>query len=139
MTKLSKILVFVLLALISSNFACSKYEDGPKISLLPKKMRISKEWKIEYSVNLKTGIEHSADFSGWLLTIDKGGTFSNASVYNLLETTISGNWEFVGTNQIRFNYSAVSGEQIDFYTILRLSRKEFWIKNDLVEIHYYSE
>lgn len=139
MTKLSKILVFILISLIGISSSCSKYESGPKISFLPKKTRISREWKTEYSINLKSGIEHSADYSAWLLTFEKGGVFTKYSVYNLLETTTTGNWEFVGKNQIRYDYTTNSGEQIEFYTILRLSRKELWIKNDLEEIHYYSD
>jgi len=139
MTKQLNIISFIIIASISISFSCSKYEDGPAISLLPKTTRLSREWKTEYSINLATGIEHSADFANWLLTIDKGGTFTNISIYNLLETTYTGNWELIGDNQIRFNYNANSGEQIEFYTILRLSKKELWVKNNLIEIHYYSD
>jgi hypothetical protein len=139
MNKYSKIFTFVLIAFVSFSFSCSKYEDGPKISLLSKKSRISREWKTEYSINLATGIEHSADFAGWLLSLNKDATFSNVINYNLVQTTYNGSWEFIGDNQIRFNFNSATGEQIEFYTILRLSRKELWVKNEYEEIHYHSD
>lgn len=139
MTKYSKIFALIFIAFVFINFSCSKYEYGPKISLLSTKSRISREWKTEYSVNLTNGIEHSADYAGWLLSIGKDGTFSNVTIYNLVQTTYNGNWEFIGDNQIRFNSNIATGEQIEFYTILRLSRKELWVKNKYEEIHYYSD
>ncbi|MEN8119686.1 MAG: hypothetical protein ABFS35_05045 [Bacteroidota bacterium] len=139
MAKYTKIFIFILIAFVSISISCSKYEDGPKISLISKKSRISKEWKTEYSVNLATGIEHSADYYGWLLSINKAGTFSKVINYNLIQTTYNGTWEFVGDNQLRFNFNTATGEQIEFYTILRLSRKELWVKNECEEIHYYSD
>ena len=139
MTKHLKISVVFVIILASINFSCSKYSEGPKISLIPKKNRISKDWKTEYSVNLETGIEHSADYDGWLLSIEKGSNYSNYTIYNNIETTFTGNWEFIGDNQIRFTYYSSNDEQIVFYTILRLSRKELWLKNEHEEIHYYSD
>ena len=139
MIKYPQIFTFILIAFVSFSFSCSKYEDGPKISLLSKKRRISREWKTEYGINLATGIEHSADFAGWLLSINEDGTFSNVIIYNLVQTTYIGSWEFIGDNQIRFDFNSVTGEQIEFYTILRLSRKELWVKNEYEEIHYYSD
>ncbi len=130
--------IYFLIAFISFNFSCSKFEDGPKISLLPKKTRISRDWKVEYSINLATNIEHSADFADWLLSIDKNGSFTNTVIYNSVKTTYNGSWEFIGNNQIRYTFSTLTGDQIEFYTILRLSRKEFWVKNEYEEIHYYS-
>lgn len=120
-------------------FSCSKYEEGPKISLLSKNKRISREWKVEYSVNLSTNIEHSADFQDWSLEFIKDGTYNQTIVYGQTQTTITGNWEFIGDNQLRFNFIAAGEEQIVFYTILRLSKNELWLKDEKEEIHYYSE
>ena len=133
-----KIFAFILLAFIPTGLSCSKYDNGPKISLVTKKNRISRDWKTQYSVNLNTGIEHSADYTGWLLSINKDGAYSNVISYNLEQTTHNGDWEFLGDNQVRFKFTTTD-EQIEYYTILRLSRKEFWIKNEYEEIHYYSD
>ncbi|MCF6242132.1 MAG: hypothetical protein L3J74_12400 [Bacteroidales bacterium] len=120
-------------------FSCSKFEDGPKISLLSKNKRISRIWKVEYSINLSTNIEHSADFDGWTLEFSKDGTYNQNIIYGETQNLINGNWEFIGDNQIRLNFNSASGEQIAFYTILRLSKKELWLKDEKEEIHYYSE
>ncbi len=120
-------------------FSCSKFEEGPKISLLSKNKRISRIWKVEYSINLSDGIEHSADFEGWTFEFSKDGTYNQTIIYGESQTTITGNWEFIGDNQIRLNFNAAGEEQIDFYTIMRLSKKELWLKDEKEEIHYYSE
>ena len=120
-------------------FSCSKFEEGPKISLLSKNKRISRIWKVEYSINLSDGVEHSADFEGWTFEFSKDGTYNQTIIYGESQTIITGNWEFIGDNQIRLNFNIAGEEQIDFYTILRLSKKELWLKDEKEEIHYYSE
>jgi hypothetical protein len=120
-------------------FSCSKYEEGPKISLLSKSKRISRVWIVEYSINLSTNIEHSADFQGWSLEFFKDGAYKQTIIYGQTQTTINGNWEFIGDNQLRLNFIAAGEEQIVFYTILRLSKNELWLKDEKEEIHYYSE
>ncbi len=120
-------------------FSCSKFEEGPKISLLSKNKRISRIWKVEYSINLSDGVEHSADFEGWTFEFSKDGTYNQTIIYGESQTIITGSWEFIGDNQIRLNFNAAGEEQLDFYTILRLSKKELWLKDEKEEIHYYSE
>ncbi len=138
MWKLKK-LKYIVWALIIFLSACSKYEDGPKISLLSKTKRISRVWKVEYSINLDTGVEHSADFNAWLLEFSKDGTYSQTIVYGEIQNTYNGKWSFIGDNQIRLNFNTEAGEQIVFYTILRLSKKELWLKDEKEEVHYYSD
>ena len=135
----SKILALSFVILMAVASSCSKYEDGPKFSLLSKNKRISRDWKVEYSINLATQVEHSADFAGWLLNFSSDGTYTYTTIYNQLQTTTSGNWELIGDTQLRLNYSTASGEQIVFYTILRLTKKELWLKNEFEEIHYYND
>jgi hypothetical protein len=120
------------------NLACHKFEDGPALSLLPVKTRIARDWKTEYAINLESGITHSADYNGWLLSISKNGTFVNTVVYDLQTTQYSGKWELAGKNQLKFEYSAVNQEIEEFYTITRLTKSELWIKDQFQEIHYYS-
>ncbi len=129
-------IVFLITILL---FSCSKFEEGPKISLLSKNKRISRIWKVEYSINLSTNIEHSADFAGWTLEFLKDGTYNQTIIYGENQTAITGNWEFIGDNQVRLNFTSAGKEQIAFYTILRLSKKELWLKDEKEEIHYYSE
>ncbi len=129
----------VLIIILSLSVSCTKFEDGPLLSLLPVKSRMARQWKVEYSYNLTTGISHSADFEGWLFTINKGGSFEKTVLYNQIETKYNGNWELPQKNLLRLEYTASSDTIVEFYTILRLTKKEFWIKDELQEIHYYSE
>jgi len=119
--------------------ACSNYEDGPKISLVSKTKRIARKWKVEYSIDLNTGIEHSADYYKWTLTFDKEGNYTQVIIYNNQQSIINGKWEFISDNLLRLDFNTESGEQIEFYTILRLTRKELWIADKNIEIHYYAE
>lgn len=138
MIKQKKISYIIFLITILS-FSCTKFEEGPKISLLSKSKRISRIWKVEYSINLSDGIEHSADYDGWTLEFSKDGSFTQTIIYGENQTIITGKWVFIGANQIRLNFNLAGEEQVAFYTILRLSKKELWLKDDKEEIHYYSE
>ena len=129
---------FLVLIMVIGLQSCSKFEDGPLISLRTKKQRLSRDWKIEYSVNTKTGIRHSADYDGWLLSFDKGGDFTKLVFYDNTETTFTGNWTLTD-NQLKLEITTTSGSENDFYTITRLTKKEFWIKNKIEEIYYYSD
>ena len=131
--------LFIVLLMVFFTFSCSDFEDGPKISLLSKTKRISRLWKVEYSINLLTDVEHSADFDGWVLEFSKDGTYSQTIIYGETQTIYSGQWEIIGDNQLRLNFNTNAGEQIEFYTILRLTKKELWLMNSVEEVHYYSE
>ena len=131
--------VYIVWILIIFLSGCSKFEEGPKISLLSKTKRISRAWKVEYSINLETGIEHSADFNAWILEFSKDGTYSQTVVYGETQNIYNGKWAFIGDNQIRLNFNTQAGDQIIFYTILRLSKNELWLKDEKEEIHYYSD
>jgi len=135
----SKIITFSLIVLMAIASSCSKYEDGPKFSLLSKSKRISREWKVEYSINLATQVEHSADFAGWLLNFNSDETYTKTTIYKQLQTTTNGSWELIGNNQLKLVFNTSVGEKIEFYTILRLTKKELWLKTEFEEIHYYND
>ena len=130
------VLLFICLQFIIS---CSKYDDGPYFSLLTAKQRISRQWKVEYTINLATGTTHSADYDGWLLSFNKSGSFSQTVIYNQQQSVYQGKWEFLGKNQIKLEYPGSPQSMIEFYTIIRLTKKELWLRNDSEEFHYFSE
>ena len=138
MNKKKHIIVLFAFFMIFS-FSCSKYEDGPKFSLRTKKQRIARSWKVEYSINLQNGIEHSADFNDWVIEFSKEGSFEQKIIYGEQQNSYSGSWKFIGENQLRLNFSNNAGKQTVFYTILRLSKKELWLKDSFEETHYYSD
>jgi len=130
--------IFFVLVFLFSIQSCSKFEDGPVISFRTKKQRLSQNWKIEYSINLKTGVRHSADYESWLLSFTKGGSYSKSIYYNNTPTTITGNWILSG-NQLKLETTVGSEKIIEFYTITKLTKKELWVKDLLEEIHYYND
>lgn len=134
----SRKLVILLLSLVMSG-GCSKFEDGPYFSLLTVKQRIARTWKIEFSRNIESGIEHSADFEGWLLSIEKSGNFTRTVIYNQVQSTFTGQWEILGKSQLKFEYPSNTGNITEFYTIMRLTKKELWISNSSEETHLYSD
>jgi hypothetical protein len=129
---------YLFFLLIFFAISCSKFEDGPYFSLLTSKQRLAREWKVEYSINLSTGISHSADFDGWILSFDKNGTYNQTIIYNQVQEDYSGQWEILGKNQLKLQYTANSENVVNFYTILRLAKNELWLKSESEEIHYYS-
>ena len=128
-------LLFILI--LSFSLSCSKFEDGPAFSLLPVKNRIARSWKVEYVLNIATEISHSVDFDDWLFTLEKDGSFVKTLQYNQVETIYKGSWELTQKNLLKLEYTASSGTIVEFYTILRLTKNEFWLKDQFQEIHYY--
>ena len=131
-----KTVYFIFLAILLT--ACSRFEEGPYFSLLSVKKRLARQWKVEYSVNLETGISHSADFEGWLLDFEKDGSFTRTIFYDQSQTDYKGNWEIIGSNRIRFDYNTNSGNATEDYIIQRLTKKQLWLKNSIEEIHYFA-
>ena len=129
---------FFILAVIVGLQSCTKFDDGPLISLRTKEQRLANDWKIEYSINLKTGVKHSADYESWILSFDKGGSYTNTIYYGSVESTSNGSWEINGS-QLKIKKSNNSETANEFYTITRLTKKELWLKDLYEEIHYYSE
>jgi hypothetical protein len=134
-SNLTVALIFILFVYHS----CSRFDEGPLISLKSVKSRLCRDWKTEYVLNISTGIKHSADYEDWLFSPDKDGSFSNKIIYNQILQTQNGIWELIGSNQLKLEYPSESGDIVEFYTILRLTKKELWLQNPVQEIHYYSE
>jgi hypothetical protein len=99
--------------------SCSKYEDGPAISLRSSTARITNHWKISKVTSNANDI--TLQFSGHEWEILKDGNF-NLYVDAVLVKT--GTWR-MGDNMpmdmLIFNYS--NGD-VDFFTIKRLTNKE---------------
>ncbi|OFX19372.1 MAG: hypothetical protein A2033_07710 [Bacteroidetes bacterium GWA2_31_9] len=146
MKKVFTIVAFFLISVVVLN-SCSKYEDGPGISLRSKKARMANIWKIDKITDLDTGNEVDqnefmgfADSSGAsssvVLTFDikKDGKIDVIATISAFSLTVaSGTWEFVGDTGIKISvtstYMNTAGAQIIEGTILRLANNELWIKD----------
>ena len=112
--------------------ACSKYEEGPGLSLRSKTARVSNEWKITYAYDLSDSVIVSSDYMGetWTLDNNKVATEMKDGMVNK-----TGTWEFVGEKEgivIRYGLDA------DQYTIVMLKENEMWLRDNDEELHLVS-
>ena len=121
--------------------SCGKYENGPKVSLIPKINRITGTWQPEKI--LTNGVENQtalAFISTLELTLESDGSGSVA----LWGFTSDVEWKFENNKEdfaIRTSGSGGWGQWFNS-TILRLTSTEFWVKetnpedSTITETHY---
>lgn len=113
--------------------ACSKYEDGPAVSLLTKKARLSRAWVVEKYIDGDDG-EVTAGSNDDILTFFKDGNYSHTSgVFNL-----EGTWSFINNDEdLQRQYTILGITSTDHVKILRLTTKELWVQEDDNDKIYY--
>jgi hypothetical protein len=130
-TNLKSIVMKKNLAIICSMlflFSCSKYPDGPSISIYSKKARLANTWIINTAY--ENGVEKTADFNtvfaGYTLTIKKDETYSlSYSPFSVGNYSESGVWDFNDDKtQVTFHKNGSSDQQT--WTIKKLESKELW-------------
>jgi hypothetical protein len=120
--------MFISMALVFL-VSCSKYEDGPAISLRSKKARLSNEWQVSsaYQNGADRTSDFNAAFAGYLLKIEKEGNYTlTYSPFSLGTVTESGTWKF-NSDETHVIFTDSDGNQED-YKILRLKEKELWVE-----------
>ncbi len=125
----------VLLVSIMTFSGCSKYEEGPSISLRTKKARMANEWVYEkYIVNgVDQDISYFADF---VMTLEKDGT----GKYSFGDQSQDIQWEFNDSKEeFRIKDTDEDWDDDDYMTITKLKNDELWIKDDTDEIHLKSK
>ncbi len=121
--------LLLVVAVFMSGFtltSCNKYEEGPAISLLPAKTRVTRTWEVEKYV-YDDGTEEAGDSDDPVYNFTKDGsvsvTFGNA--------TFNGTWLLDSNNEnITISYSAGSISFNDDSKIVRLTTKEFWLEDE---------
>jgi hypothetical protein len=151
---MKKVFAIALTALFVGGVAltsCSKYEEGPKLTLLTKKMRLAGTWGV--SKYLENGVDKTSDYRVWTsaesLTYEKDGTYSVSTTTIMGTGTFSGTWEFINdkedvkTTTTVINGVTLSTPSIDTIHITKLKNKEMWRKEvdgtDTYEYHYESK
>jgi hypothetical protein len=109
--------------------SCSKYDEGPAVSLRTKKARLCNSWQI--SSAYQNGADKTAEFNtvlaGYLLNIKKDDTYTlSYSPLSAGTVTDNGSWKF-NDDKTHVIFTDSDGESSD-YTILRLKEKELWVK-----------
>jgi hypothetical protein len=129
----------LLFALIFSFSSCSKYEDGPSLSLRTKKKRLCQQWYADELITGNTVIK--LDPSGNFIDIYKNGeySFSNAGWYY----SGSGSWEFSDDKE-KFYVHLAQQNGIQYlvttyeYTILKLTNKKLWLRDEQGQVIKYT-
>jgi hypothetical protein len=116
--------------------------DGPKISLLTKKARLTGDWVIDkVTVN---GEDKTSDFqtllgANYVLKIEKDGKYHTEGAH-----PDTGSWKLGEDKDDVYFTSDQAGSQEQSFRILRLKSKELWLKQtdifaNVTEIHYKAE
>ena len=111
--------------------SCKKYEEGPAVSLLTKKMRVAGDWEVEsYWEN---GVDKTTDYrtgvTSETYTYEKDGTYSISITTVIGTLNDAGTWEFINDKEAIKTLSNQSGSDPDTSYIVRLTNKEFWVKD----------
>jgi hypothetical protein len=118
--------ILLVLAVITFVFAsCSKYEEGPSISLKSKKSRLAKEWKLVSMYNADG--EEQSIVPDWENNYTKDGEYSTIA-YGFSQ---DGTWEFDGDVNLKITYELSAGgatfKSYENYEILRLASDQLWL------------
>ena len=117
--------LFLTVSLVS----CSKYEDGPAISLRSKKQRVANVWKIENAY--RNGQDVTSDYDQYVLDLNPEGGARLTAIYTSgafsFEYQTTGSWTFEDSKEtLRLDFENNDADQN--YQILRLKEKELWIR-----------
>ena len=122
---MNRIFAFLCLALLTLS-ACKKYNEGPVVSIWSRKERIEGKWVVGYAEKNQQDITSSYKDVVWEFTRN----------YSVIETTdsfkINGIWGTM-TNDKDFVIDYDNGNR-NIYEIVRLTRKQFWIRNRQSEL-----
>jgi len=109
--------------------SCSKYEDGPAVSLRSKKARVANTWDVESAT--RNGEDVTSDYDEFILKTTKDGDAELAALYSVgsftYEYDTQGTWMFSDdkeTLMLDFDDDAADRN----YQILRLAEDEMWLR-----------
>lgn len=118
--------------------SCSKYEDGPAISLISRTERVANTWKVEEAYADNEDV--TDDYRVYEVYLSKDGDAELTAEYELLGQDFSietdGTWQFTNNaDNIKVDFE--NDDADNEYQILKLTETEFWIREvgGEVELH----
>lgn len=134
--------VFLLIALFAVT-SCSKYEEGPALSLLTKKARVAGEWKIDktfYNGEEQTEGTEYTDYMTYVMEKDGTGKMKQEAytvendgyTYEAEAAEYKLEWKFNDDKtmiEVRLQDGEGEWMEWDSSEILKLKNKEFWMKS----------
>lgn len=128
---MKKIITLCIICIIALG-SCTKFEEGPFVTLRTNKQRIAQTWLLEAKYDAANG--QAVTFSdNNKMTFSKEGDFTN-TVSGV--EVISGTWAFKGDDELQLTYTVFGLTNADTYRIIKLYYDEFWIIDDDYEYHY---
>ena len=121
----NKLFLFASLLVMTIVSSCSRYEEGPGLSLRSKDARLEGEWTIEEFAGQAT----SGDLT---LSIKDDGTYTFSSSFG----DDTGTWEWA-TLKTEVVFTNVLGDNT--VTVVRLANKEFWYKDDSGDLYKWKQ
>ena len=115
--------------LVLASISCSKYEDGPIISFRSKKVRIEGTWKYESIIYVDQNITVTENLPPLEMTFSQQGAYSDNLGY-------TGTWNFDQSVDLTISKSQDTSSVEEKWEIIRLSKKQLWLRKDLVEHHF---
>lgn len=145
--KTKKVLFYLFLLTFSFSASfCSKYEEGPTVSFIPKTQRIANTWSLD--ARFKNGTEESLSSSDMktTLTFTEDGDAEGAYTDGGFTYKGTGTWEFSDDKEeitVVITYSGFGFSITDekTYKILKLKSDELWLEyteddGDKMEYHF---
>lgn len=133
--------IFTLSFLIVSLISCSKYEEGPSISLLPKNSRLQQKWRPIQSVDSGSNTVTNIDSDGSFLEFIKGGSlqyYNDATMSFIGVAAATGTWEFSSDKtQVTITYELAGFSATNTYTINKLKINSLALIDDNGDKIYY--
>jgi hypothetical protein len=129
---MKKIGMLSLAALLMGGIAltsCKKYEDGPALSLLTKKMRAVGVWEIEsyYENDVDKTSDYRQLVDSETFELKKDGAYTSSVTNGSVTLSDNGTWEFINDKEEIKTQSNQSNSDPDTLVILRLKNKEMWV------------
>lgn len=126
MIKTLKIASLLFATMLVFGTSCSKYENGPKLSLRSKKARVTNTWELTEWIDGSINI--SENTAGITMTIDKDGSYSigGENSGGAVESK-KGKWEFSSDKTLLI--LTLDGQRAaDKWIITKLKNDELWLE-----------
>jgi hypothetical protein len=168
MKKITQLSILLIITSLIFN-SCSKFEEGPAISLRSKKARLENTWEIEKIIDSKGNtatisdifdtdsiseiIGFDIEIISQKFTFTKDGDVEHILEIKLngapvtTEISMTGTWEFIDETGLKItmdaNTTAGIPSSVEEYNILKLANKELWLEynfyGEIFEIHLIAE
>jgi len=125
------LLVFICLIMIIP-VSCSKYQDGPLISFRKKEKRLAGTWKHSAFIYINQNLTVTTNLPETKYTYTEDGKY-----YTSVGDT--GTWEFGSGVDLNITFKVNGNDSLRTFEILRLAKKDLWLKTGDEEWHFEPE